>query len=115
MKVIVEDGFTVVSDIRLFDHKFAQQFAAEVTCNVGDSLPKFVIVDLSDTTGVLSAAIVELISLTNALSAGNGLLVLSGLSDPAKAALKAAGIDDFFTTCPDVPEAKEELRRQMEV
>jgi anti-anti-sigma regulatory factor len=102
VKVVIKDDITIVSGIRSFGYETAQEFAAVVTQRVGDDLPTAVIVDLSETTGIFSAAIVELSSLENVMRKKGGVLVISGLPPAARSMISAGRLDKFFMLAPDV-------------
>lgn len=115
LQIRVEDGLTVVRRIDFFDHNIAQQFAAEVICRVGVSLPEFVVLDLSETSGMLSVVVMELVSLAETIARANGCMVLSGVPPALHNALKNSGMEGSFMCRPDIPSAKEELLRQKEI
>ena len=115
MKIICKGDIAIVGGIRSFGYETAQEFAASVTQRVGDDLPTAIIVDLSETTGIFSAAIVELSSLEDVIRKKGGILVIAGLPPAAKSVISAGRLDNFFMLAPDVSAALSIIAAEREV
>ena len=105
MKILNKGDVSIVSGIQSFGHETAEEFAALVTQRVGEDLPTAVIVDLSEITGIFSAAIVELSSLEDVVRKKGGILVIAGLPSSARSIISAGRLDNFFILAPDVSTA----------
>jgi len=112
VKISEQGSIAVVSELPAFDHNTAFEFAGTVTQRVGKSLPTNVVVDLSETKGIYSAAIVELVGLEDVLRSCGGVLVLAGIPKEALAAIRAARLDTFFLIAPDVAAAVEKINTE---